>query len=168
VASLALVAIYPFMKRVTWWPQFFLGLAFNWGAIMGWAAVQGSLAAAPLALYVAGVAWTLGYDTIYAHQDKEDDALIGVKSTARLFGAATRPWLAGFYGVTLAGIALAGWLAGLQWPFYAILIPAALHLAWQVRRLDIDDTADCLRKFRANRDFGLVVLAAILAGRVSG
>ncbi len=166
VASLGLVVSYPFMKRITWWPQAWLGLTFNWGALMGWTAVQGGLDPAPLALYAAGIVWTLGYDTIYAHQDKEDDALIGVKSTALRLGRATPAWLVGFYGLTLAGLAGAGWLAGLAWPFYALLLPAAAQLAWQVFTLDMDSPKECLIKFKSNRWFGWLVLLAILAGPV--
>ena len=165
-ASLAIVAVYPFMKRFTYWPQFVLGLAFNWGALLGWAAVNGSLSAAPVALYAAGIAWTLGYDTIYAHQDKEDDILIGVKSTALRFGPATKRWLSVFYAIALAGIAACGWIVGLSWAFYAGLAVAAGHLIWQIIDLDIDDWADCLAKFRSNHPFGLIVLAAIVAGQV--
>jgi 4-hydroxybenzoate polyprenyltransferase len=164
VASLGLVAIYPFMKRVTWWPQFFLGLAFNWGAVLGYAAVSGRLDWITLVLYVSGIVWTLGYDTIYALQDKEDDALIGVKSTARLFGDRARLWIAGFFDLTLLGLALVGWMADLRWPFWVCLGAAAVHFAWQVLMLKPDDSADCLTKFRANRDTGLIVFAAFLLG----
>ncbi len=163
-ASLALVFTYPLFKRVTYWPQFVLGLAFNWGALMGWAAVAGALSPACLLLYAAGIAWTLGYDTIYAHQDKEDDAVVGVKSSALALGARTRPFLWAMYGIALAGIAAAGLSAGLGWPFLALLAPAGAQLAWQASRVDIDDPADCLAKFRSNRLFGLLVAAAILAG----
>ncbi len=168
VASLALVAIYPFAKRFTWWPQVFLGLAFNWGALLGYAAHAGRIAPSAVALYLAGIAWTLFYDTIYAHQDKEDDALIGVKSTARLFGAASRPWLWGFAGATLLLMTLAVLLAlpsergigadGIVKPLVALFGIWAMgwHLAWQMRRLDLDDPASCLRAFRANRDAGLI------------
>lgn len=164
VASLALVAIYPFMKRITWWPQFFLGLAFNWGAVLGYAAVTGRLDWTALTLYAAGIAWTLGYDTIYALQDKEDDALVGVKSTARLFGDRAKLWIAAFYDLALIGLAVTGWFADLGWPFWVLLGAAALHLAWQVVSLDPNDTRDCLAKFRANRDTGLIVFAAFLLG----
>lgn len=167
-ASLALVAIYPFAKRVTYWPQFVLGLTFNWGALLGWAAVTGGLAAPALVLYAAGVMWTLGYDTIYAHQDKEDDVLVGIKSTALKFGEGTGPWLAAFYGATVTLMAGAGHLAGLHPIYFAGLAVAGLHLAWQVRSLDIDDAKNCLTRFKSNRDFGLIVLAAIVAGRVMG
>ncbi len=165
-ASLLLVVTYPFMKRITYWPQAWLGLTFNWGALLGWAAATGGLTAAPAVLYIGGLFWTLGYDTIYAHQDKEDDALIGVKSTALRLGAATPTWLVGFYLLTMALIAASGWLAGLAWPFYALLLPAALQTAWQVRTLDINDSADCLSKFKSNRIFGWLVLAAIIAGKL--
>ncbi|HRO12623.1 MAG TPA: 4-hydroxybenzoate octaprenyltransferase, partial [Amaricoccus sp.] len=143
VGSLGLVAVYPFAKRFTWWPQVFLGLAFNWGALLGWAAHAGGLAWAAGLLYAAGIAWTLFYDTIYAHQDREDDALIGVKSTARLFGAATGRWLAGFL-LLAAGLAAAAVLAaGLGGAARAAALLGvarfALHLGWQLRRLDIDD-----------------------------
>ena len=166
IASLGPVAIYPFMKRVTWWPQFFLGLAFNWGALLGWAAVRGSLDWAALLLYLGGIAWTLGYDTIYAHQDKEDDALVGLKSLARRLGASTRPVLFAFYALALLGFGLAGLAAGLHWAFGIGFLVAAGQLAWQAARLDIDDPADCLAKFQSNRLFGWLLLAAIVVGRV--
>lgn len=163
-ASLVLVAIYPFMKRITWWPQFFLGLAFNWGAVLGYAAIAGFLDWTAIVLYAAGIAWTLGYDTIYALQDKEDDALIGVKSTARLFGARSQLWIAGFYDLTLIGLAAVGWMAGLGWPYWVCLGIAFVHFAWQVLTLRPDDSADCLTKFRANRDLGLIVFTGFLLG----
>jgi len=161
VASLALVFTYPLMKRVTWWPQAFLGLTFNWGALMGWAAVHGGLGAAPLALYAGGIAWTLGYDTIYAHQDKEDDALVGIFSTARLFAEGSRPWIAGFYGVAAILFGLAGALAGLGWPYYLLVALAAAQLAWQAARVDLDDPIDCLAKFKSNRLFGWLMLGGM-------
>ena len=163
-ASLILVVIYPMMKRVTYWPQAFLGLAFNWGTLVGWAAVMGSLAAAPLLLYAAGIAWTLGYDTIYAHQDKADDLLIGIKSSALKLGRHTRPWLWGFYGVAVALLAAAGAAAALGWPYYLMLALAALQLGWQAATVDIDSPADCLAKFRSNRLAGFLVLAGMIAG----
>ena len=164
LAALPLVGVYPFMKRITWWPQAWLGLTFNWGALMGWAAVSGSLAWPALALYGAGIAWTLGYDTIYAHQDKEDDALIGVKSSARRLGGATRPWLFAFYGVALGLLALAGALAQLSWPFYIGLAGAGAQLAWQAKTVDIDNPGDCMAKFNSNSLFGAIIFAAIVAG----
>jgi 4-hydroxybenzoate polyprenyltransferase len=166
-ASLTLVAIYPFMKRVTYWPQLFLGLAFNWGALLGWTAVEGSLAAAPIALYAGGIFWTLAYDTIYAHQDKEDDILIGVKSTALKLGPATRQWLVFFFAASIASIAAAGWLAGAGPLFLAGTAAATLHAGWQIRRLEIDDPDSCLAIFRANRDFGLLILAGFLMACLS-
>jgi 4-hydroxybenzoate polyprenyltransferase len=166
-ASLILVFTYPLMKRITWWPQAFLGLAFNWGALMGWSAVHGSLALPPALLYAAGIAWTLGYDTIYAHQDKEDDARIGVKSTARLFGRSSRAWVGGFHALAVLGIALSGITAGLAWPFLALTAVAASFLAWHTLRWSMDDQADCLFRFKTNRWFGWLILAAFIAGRVA-
>jgi 4-hydroxybenzoate polyprenyltransferase len=171
VGSLALVAIYPFAKRFTWWPQVFLGLAFNWGALLAWAAQGGApgggLPAPAFALYAAGIAWTLFYDTIYAHQDKDDDALIGVKSTARLFGARTGLWLRGFAAAAVALLTLAVVLALPVGPglWLALLGVAgfAAHLVWQMRGLDIDAPEVCLRLFRANRDAGLIITAAFVA-----
>ena len=163
VASLATVAIYPFLKRVTDWPQLGLGLAFSWGALMGWAAAFGSLATAPILLYLGGIAWTIGYDTIYALQDKEDDALAGVRSTALLFGARSRQWLAGFYGLTVVLFAVAFALAGAGVPAFVGLALGAAHLAWQTAGLRMDDAESCLRMFRSNRDFGLILFAGLLA-----
>ncbi len=164
IGSLGLVCIYPFAKRFTWWPQIFLGLAFNWGAVLGWAAVTGSLSAAPLLLYLSGIAWTIFYDTIYAHQDKEDDALIGVKSTARLFGANTHRYLQYFMiaAVTLMAAAVIAALVPAETNLLALVLALGgvwafgWHLAWQLRRLSIDDPDTCLKLFRANRDAGLI------------
>jgi 4-hydroxybenzoate polyprenyltransferase len=164
VLSLALVFTYPLMKRVTYWPQAFLGLTFNWGALMGWAAATGALGWPALALYAGGIAWTLHYDTIYAHQDKEDDALVGVKSTALKFGARTSRWLIGFSAATVLLFALA--LAGLGWPAWLAVALVAVHLAWQTVTVDLDDPADCLAKFRANRGIGWILLAGIIAGQL--
>ncbi len=166
VASLVLVFTYPLMKRITWWPQAFLGLAFNWGALMGWAAVRDGLALPALVLYGAGIAWTLGYDTIYAHQDKEDDARIGVKSSARRLGCQSRPWIAGFYAATVVGIGMAGWLAGLNALFLVGLGLGAGQLAWQLWSWDLDDPADCLLRFKSNRWFGWFILAGLVAGNL--
>jgi 4-hydroxybenzoate polyprenyltransferase len=163
--SLLLVIPYPLMKRITWWPQAFLGLTFNWGALVGWTAATGEIAWPPAVLYAAAVCWTIGYDTIYAHQDKDDDVKIGVKSTALLFGRHSRAWIAGFYGAALAGMTAAGAAAGLHWIYLVGLTPAALHLARQVARWAPDDHADCLARFRSNRWFGALVLLAFLAGR---
>jgi 4-hydroxybenzoate polyprenyltransferase len=166
IASLVIVAVYPFMKRITWWPQIVLGLAFSWGALMGFAVMLGRLDATALLLYAGSISWVIGYDTIYAHQDAEDDALIGVKSTALLFGARTRPALMAFYGlaVVLIGTALA--LAGARWPAWIGLAAFAAHLIWQVGRLDISDPALCLRVFKSNRDAGLLLFAGLLADAV--
>jgi 4-hydroxybenzoate polyprenyltransferase len=166
VASLALVAAYPFMKRITWWPQLWLGLTFNYGALLGWAAVTGGLSATPILLYLGGIFWTLGYDTIYAHQDTEDDALVGVKSSARWLGARTRPFLYATYAIAVALIAAAGAAAGLHIAFYILLATAAAHLGWQTRTLKIDAPDDCLAKFRANHRTGALVFLAIVVGSV--
>lgn len=167
IASLITIAVYPFMKRFTDWPQVALGVAFSWGALMGWAALFGELAAAPLLLYVGGILWTIGYDTIYAHQDKEDDALIGIHSTALLFGVRTRLYLAAFYAGATLLFAASFIAAGVGWLGYAGLIVGAIQLAWQVAALDIDDPRDCLRKFRSNRDYGLILFAGLLADCVA-
>jgi len=164
--SLMLIVLYPFTKRITYWPQLFLGFTFNLGALLGWATVRGDLAAPAYILYVAGIFWTLGYDTIYAHQDKDDDVLIGVKSTALKFGGATKPWLVGFYAITILILAAVGSVAHLAWPYYAGLALAAVQLAWQIRTVDIDDPKNCLRRFKSNRDFGLILLAGIIAAQV--
>jgi 4-hydroxybenzoate polyprenyltransferase len=166
IASLVIVAVYPFMKRITFWPQTVLGLAFSWGALMGFAVMLGRIDATALSLYAGSIAWVIGYDTIYAHQDAEDDALIGVKSTARLFGARTRQALMVFYplAVVLIGAALA--LAGAGWPAWIGLAAFAAHLVWQIRRLDISDPARCLLLFKSNRDAGLLLFAGLLADAV--
>ena len=164
IASLALVAGYPFMKRITYWPQAWLGLTFNWGALVGWSSMQEGVHAPALVLYAAGFFWTLGYDTIYAHQDKEDDALIGVKSTALKLGDETPRWLWGFYGIAVALIGASGWMIGIGWAFWPVLAVGAAHLVRQVLTVRLDDPHDCLKHFKSNRDFGLIVLAALLAG----
>jgi 4-hydroxybenzoate polyprenyltransferase len=163
IASLAVVAVYPFLKRFTSWPQIGLGFAFSWGALMGWAAWFGRLDAPALLLYAGAIAWVIGYDTIYAHQDREDDALIGVKSTALLFGERTRPLLALFYAAAVLLIGAAAWSAGAGPVFALGLLAFAAHLAWQVWRLDTHDPANCLRIFKSNRDAGLIVFAGFVA-----
>ncbi len=166
VGSLGLVALYPLAKRVTWWPQLMLGVTFGWGAPMGSAAGSGRLDAAAVALYGAAIVWILGYDTIYAHQDREDDALVGVRSTARLFARHARLFVGVCYGVTAALLLLAGGLAGLG-PWGLLPFAAALALlARQVTALDIDDPARCLALFRSNREVGLLVAAGIVLGRL--
>ena len=160
IASLAVVAVYPFMKRFTHWAQIGLGLAFSWGALMGWAAAFGRLDPPAYLLYAGAIAWVIGYDTIYAHQDREDDALIGLKSTALLFGDHTKPVLAAFYAAAVVLIALAGWSAGGGLVLALGLVAFAAHLAWQIARLDIGDPANCLAVFKSNRDAGLILFLA--------
>ncbi len=163
IASLSVVATYPFMKRFTYWPQVVLGLAFSWGALMGWAAELGKLSLAPLLLYGGAVAWTIGYDTIYAHQDKEDDALLGLKSTALRFGEKTKPWLILFYGIAFLGIASAGFTAGASHIFSLCLLAGATHLIWQIATLDVSNEKNCLIRFKSNRDFGAIIFASLIA-----
>ncbi|MFZ0767376.1 4-hydroxybenzoate octaprenyltransferase [Bradyrhizobium sp.] len=163
IASLAIVAVYPFMKRITWWPQIVLGLAFSWGALMGFAVILGRIGAPALFLYAGSIAWVIGYDTIYAHQDTEDDALIGVKSTARLFGARTHRALIVFYSLAVVLIGVAISLAGAGAPAWLGLAVFAVHLGWQIARLRIEDPALCLRVFKSNRDAGLLLFAGLLA-----
>ena len=165
ILALLPVAIYPFAKRFTWWPQVFLGLAFNWGALLAWTAHTGSLDAPAVVLYLAGIAWTLFYDTIYAHQDTEDDALIGIKSTARLFGENTAPWLRRFLMATVGLMGIAVIFSGLENASVLAMVialggPWAMgwHMAWQLRGLDINDSAKLLQLFRANRDTGMIPL----------
>ncbi len=162
LCSLLVVAIYPFMKRITYWPQTVLGLAFSYGALMGWPAAFGRLDWPAIVLYAGSISWVIGYDTIYAHQDREDDLLIGIKSTALLFGENTRPMLAGFYAGAVVLIGIAGLMAGGQLIFVLGLIAFAAHLAWQVVRLDINDPAHCLKLFKSNRDAGLILFGAML------
>ena len=166
IASLVIVAVYPFMKRITWWPQVVLGLAFSWGALMGFAVTLGRIDLTALVLYAGSIAWVIGYDTIYAHQDAEDDALIGIKSTARLFGARTHRALAVFYALAVVLIGAALVLGGAGWPAWIGLVAFAAHLAWQIRRLDISDPALCLRLFWSNRDAGLLLFAGLLVDAV--
>lgn len=161
-ASLAVVAIYPFMKRITYWPQIFLGLAFSWGALMGWPAAFGRHDWPALVLYAGSIAWVIAYDTIYAHQDREDDMMIGIKSTALLFGKNTPAMLTVFYALAVVLIGLAGWMAGGGIIFLVGLLAFAAHLAWQVVSIDIDDPAHCLMLFRSNRDAGLILFGAML------
>ncbi len=162
IASLAIVAVYPFMKRITYWPQIVLGLAFSWGALMGWAAAFGRLDWPALLLYAGSISWVIGYDTIYAHQDREDDALIGIKSTALLFGERTKPMLALFYGLAVVLIGAAGFAAHAGIVFALGLLAFAGHLAWQIRRLDISNPDNCLLVFKSDRDAGLILFAALL------
>jgi 4-hydroxybenzoate polyprenyltransferase len=166
IASLVIVAAYPFMKRITYWPQIVLGLAFSWGALMGFAVQFGRLEVAALALYAGSIAWVIAYDTIYAHQDTEDDALIGIKSTALLFGEKTGLALMAFYGLAVVLIGVACALAGAGWPAWLGLAAFAAHLIWQVWRLDTRDTVLCLRVFKSNREAGLLLFAGLLVDAV--
>jgi 4-hydroxybenzoate polyprenyltransferase len=162
IASLAIVVVYPFMKRITYWPQIVLGLAFSWGALMGWAGAFGRLDLPALLLYAGSISWVIGYDTIYAHQDREDDALIGIKSTALLFGPRTKPMLALFYGLAVILIGAAGYAAGAGLVFGLGLLAFAAHLVWQIVRLDIGDPDNCLAVFKSDRDAGLILFAGLL------
>ena len=162
IASLLVVVIYPFMKRITYWPQIFLGLAFSWGALMGWPAAFGRLDWPAIVLYAGSILWVIGYDTIYAHQDRDDDLLIDIKSTALLFGDRTPTMLATFYAGAIVLIASAGFMAGGGIIFTIGIVAFAAHLAWQVSRLDIDDPAHCLVLFKSNRDAGLILFGAML------
>ncbi|HVL78782.1 MAG TPA: 4-hydroxybenzoate octaprenyltransferase [Sphingomicrobium sp.] len=162
LASLALVAAYPFMKRITWWPQAWLGLVFSWGALVGWPAVTGSLDWPALLLWLGTIAWVIGYDTIYAIQDMEDDAIVGVRSSARRLGKRTPAAVAALYALALAGWAAALWLVRPDWVALLALAPAALHLAGQALRVDPKDGEDALKLFRSNRTAGLLVFLAML------
>lgn len=166
IASLAIVAVYPFMKRITYWPQLVLGLAFSWGALMGFAAMLGALPAAALVLYAGSIAWVIGYDTIYAHQDRDDDALIGVKSTALLFGENTKAMLTLFYALAVLLVGVSIGLAGGGWLAWLGLLAFASHLAWQIRSIRIDDATLCLRLFKSNRDAGLLLFAGFVSDAV--
>ncbi len=167
VASLILVAVYPFMKRIPWWPQAFLGLTFNWGALMGWAAVRDEVAWPAILLYAAGFFWTLSYDTIYAHQDKTDDMLIGVKSTALRLGKDTKAWLIGFDLAMLVLLVASFAMAGIAWPAYLGILAIAFHLRWQANDVDLDNAQDCRAKFHSNRWVGWILLAGIVLGRLA-
>lgn len=162
LASLLVVAVYPFMKRVTDWPQLVLGLAFSWGALMGWAALFGKLDAAPVLLYCGAVLWTVGYDTIYALQDKEDDAIIGVRSTARLFGRRSRTGIAGFYVAAFVLFGVAFVLADAGPLAFAGLGAGLLHATWMIVTLDPEDPRNCLARFRANSTTGWMIFAGLL------
>lgn len=167
-SSLIVVAIYPFMKRITHWPQLVLGLAFSWGALVGWTAIAGVLALAPVLLYLAAIVWTIGYDTIYAHQDKEDDIMIGVKSTALLFADNTKAWLMGFYTIVVVLAAASFIAAGVAWPAFVGLGMAAMHMGWQIRILDINNADQCLSLFKSNTQIGWILAAGLLAAILWG
>lgn len=167
-SSLLLVFSYPLMKRLTFWPQAYLGLTFNWGALLGYSAIKGSLdPAIVLPLYMSGVFWTLVYDTIYAHQDKDDDMKVGVKSTALRFGDKTKEWVAGFGLACISSLGLCGYNADIGWPYYACLAVASGHLTWQIWTVNLSCRADCNRKFVSNKWFGAIVFSGILLGRLT-
>lgn len=166
IASLVIVAVYPFMKRITYWPQVTLGLAFSWGALMGFAVILGRIDGTALVLYAGSIAWVIAYDTIYAHQDTEDDIMVGIKSTALLFGEQTKLALTIFYSLAVVLIGTALWLGGSRWAAWIGLAAFAAHLVWQVRTIRIDDSALCLRLFKSNRNAGLLLFAGLLADAV--
>ncbi|CAN1812299.1 4-hydroxybenzoate polyprenyltransferase, mitochondrial [Linum perenne] len=166
-SSLLLVFSYPLMKRFTFWPQAYLGLTFNWGALLGWSAIRGSLdPAIVVPLYMSGVFWTLVYDTIYAHQDKEDDLKVGVKSTALRFGESTKLWIGGFGIACISSLGASGYNTELGWPFYGSLLAASGQLAWQIQTVDLSSRADCNRKFVSNKWFGGIVFSGVILGRL--
>ena len=167
-SSLLLVAAYPYMKRITWWPQAWLGLTFNWGVLFGYAAMTETLVPSALLFYAGCFFWTIGYDIIYAHQDKEDDVLIGVKSAALRLGARSKPWLYVFYSLALALMIAGGVAAGLGFVFVACMLIAGVHLLWQLRTLDIDRPDICLRLFKSNRETGALIAAALVLGSAAG
>jgi 4-hydroxybenzoate polyprenyltransferase len=167
-AIVGVIVVYPLMKRITWWPQAVLGVAFNWGIPVGYAAAEGSFWPAAIALYAAGFFWTLGYDTIYAHQDKADDIKIGVKSTALRLGARSPVWIGGFFAATLVLAGVAGHSIGIAWPFWIGIAGCAAHFGWQLMRLQIDEPAICLKLFRANAQLGWIMLLGLLAARALG
>lgn len=166
--SLVLVSIYPLAKRVTWWPQLVLGFTFNWGALVGWTAIRGQLDMPSLLLYVGGIFWTLGYDTIYAHQDKKDDELVGIKSLALRLGDQSPWWLSFFYAIAWLLFCAAGLVSGLGAVFLMLMLLPAAHLVWQLKSWHMNDAANCLARFRSNRDFGFLVFVAIAVGRMVG
>jgi 4-hydroxybenzoate polyprenyltransferase len=164
--SMVLVVTYPLMKRITWWPQLFLGLTFNWGALLGWTAVRDNIGLPAIALYCAGVCWTLAYDTIYAHQDKRDDAIAGIKSTALLFGDQSRGWVAAFYALTVFLLGLSGYSLHLGYAFYVFLFVASVMEMIDLMRWRMNDPESCLKRFRHNRDFGLLIFVGFALGQI--
>lgn len=166
ISSLIAVAVYPFMKRVTYWPQFFLGVAFNWGALMGWAVVFGSLSWAPILLYAGSIFWTIGYDTIYAHQDKEDDATIGVGSTALLFNEGTKCALVFLYSSFVVLVSLAFYLAQVPILSFLGIFMASIHMFIQIKEIDIDDSSQCLKLFKSNSFVGFIIFAGLVCGGI--
>lgn len=164
MASLGLIAVYPLMKRITYWPQAFLGITFNWGALLAWAAVQGDVGEVAVMIYVAGILWTLGYDTIYGHQDKEDDIHVGVKSSSIKLGAKTRPFVLMTYMGAVILLCGAGGAIGMTWFYFASLAVVTVQFIWQIATLNIDDPDNCLARFKSNRDAGLIIFIGCLLG----
>mgnify|MGYP000745890728 FL=1 len=163
-ASLILIIIYPLMKRITYWPQLMLGFTFNWGALLGWAAVTGTIELQAALLYIGGIFWTLGYDTIYAHQDREEDKIIGVKSTALRLGSNTYRWILVFYGSSLLFYLAAGWYSNMGFWFYPGMLFAGVHFIYQYISLDIDNREICLKIFKSNHHFGIIVFISLIIG----
>ncbi|MBT5187660.1 MAG: 4-hydroxybenzoate octaprenyltransferase [Kordiimonadaceae bacterium] len=163
--SLVFIVIYPLMKRITYWPQLMLGFTFNWGALLGWASVTQTIELPAILLYIGGIFWTLGYDTIYAHQDREDDIIVGVKSTALRFGNKTHQWLSGFYCICFVFFLAAGFYSMMGIAFYLGMLIAAGHLIHQLKKLDINSRDICLELFKSNHHFGIIVFLSIIAGQ---
>ena len=161
--SVVTIVVYPFMKRITWWPQLFLGFAFSWGALVGWTAIMDAMNWPAVILYIGCIFWVIAYDTIYAHQDIEDDALVGVKSTARLFAGNTKPAVSALYAAALVLFSIAFWLTAMPWPAWLGLAAGAGHMIWQVKTLDIHDPANCLYRFKSNSGFGWLLFAGLFA-----
>ena len=163
--ALALVVLYPWMKRITYWPQAFLGLTFNWGVLLGWAVLNGKISITPFLFYSAGFFWTLCYDTIYAHQDREDDLLLGLKSTAIKLGDKTRPVLSLFFLLMILFLVAGGFKADLKWPYNLAILLVTGHALWQLKKLNINDSFSCLRLFKANHWIGLLIFIGIILGK---
>ena len=164
--SLLLVVPYPLMKRITWWPQAWLGLTFNWGVLLGWAVINADITIAALLLYTSGFFWTLAYDTIYAHQDIDSDEVVGIKSTAILFGTKSLYWIILFFTCSIVLLGCTGLYIGISWPFFIGLSAAALHVVWQLKKINLDNSDNCLKIFKSNRDFGIIVLISIIVGQI--
>ena len=163
-ASLILIIIYPLMKRITYWPQLMLGFTFNWGALLGWAAITGTIELPAALLYIGGIFWTLGYDTIYAHQDREEDKIIGIKSTVLRLGSNTHRWLIIFYGCSLLFYLAAGWYSKMGFWFYPGMLFAGVHFIYQYSSLDINNRETCLKIFKSNHHFGIIVFISLIMG----
>lgn len=165
LAALGLIALYPWMKRITYWPQAFLGLTFNWGVLLGWATLRECFSIIPFLFYGAGFFWTLCYDTIYAHQDREDDLMLGLKSTAIALGEKTRPVLSLFFFIMMVALVVGGFIAALKWPYYLCLAIVTGHILWQLKILDIHHSSGCLQLFKANQWIGFLIFIGIMLGK---